>query len=374
MLNQLVSEKFNLLFSIGSCGYSFGMVLIPTAADFLMRSYGWRGAMLILGGLMANIIPCLVAIQMPQKNDKLDNTDPRDLQMARGVDDTSTDELKSEDDNLVTIPVESASPVGADMVPLLQTSRACHERETDSSTSGASTTHPYEVNPSLHGIKKFCKNSASGFQNSAFFQDPWINFVLLASLVNDVTYTGWHTFLIPDVIQRGGGINKIVLITLFAAAGNLSGRILVGALAHRSVNITGLFMLCCGVNIFALPCYAFFTRTYLMLVMTFLSAMAIAGKTIVTALACRERATPEQFPMVYGVYNVCQGIGDFLGGYIAGTCRGLPFSYISLRKCFFFNVVSLNMKIISFLSLFLIHRTASHYPPPPPRAHLTKNN
>ena len=53
-LDQLVNnQNFNLLYGVGTSGFGFGMVLLPILADVLGQAYGWRGGVLILGGLMA---------------------------------------------------------------------------------------------------------------------------------------------------------------------------------------------------------------------------------------------------------------------------------------------------------------------------------
>ncbi|XP_071493376.1 monocarboxylate transporter 7-like [Diadema antillarum] len=62
-LSEQARTHFGLFLSIGSTGFAAGMSVIPLLGEFLMNVYGWRGAMLILGGLMGNLIPMIAAIR-----------------------------------------------------------------------------------------------------------------------------------------------------------------------------------------------------------------------------------------------------------------------------------------------------------------------
>ncbi|XP_071493371.1 monocarboxylate transporter 4-like [Diadema antillarum] len=62
-LSEQAGTHFGFYLSIGTTGFAVGMSVIPLLGEFLMNVYGWRGAMLILGGLMGNIIPLTAAIR-----------------------------------------------------------------------------------------------------------------------------------------------------------------------------------------------------------------------------------------------------------------------------------------------------------------------
>ena len=57
-LHRVAKEIYNLLYSLGATGFGAGMVLLPLVGKFLRQAYGWRGGLLIISALMANIIPC----------------------------------------------------------------------------------------------------------------------------------------------------------------------------------------------------------------------------------------------------------------------------------------------------------------------------
>lgn len=48
---------------IGVTGYSFGIVVVPLILQALEETYGWRGAYLVMGGLVLNLCVCGVIMQ-----------------------------------------------------------------------------------------------------------------------------------------------------------------------------------------------------------------------------------------------------------------------------------------------------------------------
>nr|XP_054757236.1 monocarboxylate transporter 11-like [Lytechinus pictus] len=63
-LSHVASEQnFNILYGVGLSGFGLGMVLLPFLAEVFSESYGWRGGLLLLGVLMANLVPCAMAIE-----------------------------------------------------------------------------------------------------------------------------------------------------------------------------------------------------------------------------------------------------------------------------------------------------------------------
>ena len=63
VLHHVALENYNLLFCLGYTGTGAGMVLFTVLAEFLGEAYDWRGGLLIVSALMANIIPVGMAIQ-----------------------------------------------------------------------------------------------------------------------------------------------------------------------------------------------------------------------------------------------------------------------------------------------------------------------
>ena len=453
-LHQLEEENFNLLYSLASCGYSLGMILPPLLADFLLGAYGWRGGMLVLGGLMANIIPSTLAIPVRKeaktsKNNSsgsrpsLAKNRPSDVSgFQRSTEDTSaeyndavqrksdtsgttdgdadqiipdihtaydssaqgviqpdtsseiggnkaekviTDTHESYDEPVQRTPseatatyysqfkqinpvpagdhaalndevlgnmLETHTPYGdpekmkkeldlsgvehettsSDRTPLLGgsevTDASCEDRSlrkrvrfkyperrvllSEEDTSSGKDSSTLGSTPTLQRIL------GSEIQNSDFYLDPCLNCIILASFILGIVYSGWHSFLVPHVIERGVSIHLAIVITTFAAIGNMTGRISAGVLSHRLLRPIVLFLILTIINIAALLCYAYIQSYYIMLVTSLLSAGAIAGRAVLMYLSGRERTTPEKFPITYAAIQVFFGTGNLLGGYMSG--------------------------------------------------------
>ena len=89
MLMQELTDNFNFLFCLASSGCGVGMVLPPLVAEVLRTTYGWRDALLILGALMINIVPCIQCIRPRHNNhgngDATDNGNHQTQNNDRGT-------------------------------------------------------------------------------------------------------------------------------------------------------------------------------------------------------------------------------------------------------------------------------------------------
>lgn len=64
ILDSVAGANFNLLYSLSTCGYAVGICLFPLLAESLLVAYDWRGVLLIIGGLMFNVVPCVIGIRI----------------------------------------------------------------------------------------------------------------------------------------------------------------------------------------------------------------------------------------------------------------------------------------------------------------------
>ena len=76
ILSQYFTKLRPFALGIAICGLSVGNVIFPPFTRFLLVTYGWRGTLLILGGVNLHLVP-LAAIFKPPTNSNLptQNTD-----------------------------------------------------------------------------------------------------------------------------------------------------------------------------------------------------------------------------------------------------------------------------------------------------------
>eukprot|EP00057_Strongylocentrotus_purpuratus_P008723 XP_011663197.1 PREDICTED: uncharacterized protein LOC105437828 [Strongylocentrotus purpuratus] len=157
-LHRVAKENFNLIYSLGATGFGAGMVLLPLLGEFLRQAYDWRGGLLIISALMANFIPCAVAIKL------------------------ESDESSTQRGGFQIIP---------------STLPECPEKgECNSSTSHDTKGD----NDDKTGVLCRINNS---LRQSDFYADPWFNLVFVLQFAFYMVYCSWHSFLIPHASAKG---------------------------------------------------------------------------------------------------------------------------------------------------------------------------
>ncbi|XP_041452648.1 monocarboxylate transporter 12-like [Lytechinus variegatus] len=321
ILSQLTSEQnFYLLYGFGTSGCGVGMVLLPLLAEHLDEFYGWRGGILIQGCLMANLVPCAVAIKLHVTGSRPvdQSANYQELEHSGVSEESLVNNCSSEEEDSTPL-----CPKGAD-----HNQAAAGESSTYSSLVNGIEMDSREYETSARQTFVRLRDS---FYRSDFYRDPVFNFLFLASTMLGIVYCGWHSFLVPHAIQRGYSIRATILVTFYASVGNFLGRLLGGALSGRLANPITLCLGAAFMSSLSILCDAFFRNYYMMIVSACISALSIGGMCVFNALSVKYRASPGSFDVAYTVNDVLFGLGTFLGGYLSGVVGGV-FSYDATYK------------------------------------------
>ncbi|XP_030834382.1 monocarboxylate transporter 12-like [Strongylocentrotus purpuratus] len=340
-LHRLAGENFNLLFSLSTCGYAAGMVLFPFLADELLTAYDWRGVLLILGGVMLNIIPCALAIRITPEDftprdyeglqRRLEQVESDTISIAGSVRSCSDAERDNDRDDAVKDTDRDDAVKDTDMTPLL-TSSARHDRYVRIDADHPSPDNEIPHKNRLAYINGIPGKISSWFRSMGFYDDPFSLFIFLSIDTLFFVYNGWHDFLLPHALQRGISQHDTIIITFVAAVGNLSIRLIIACLTHKLVDPVNIYLVLTIVNIISLTCDAFLPHYYVMLVTSFCSVAAIAGRAVLGILIIRNRVSPENVPMALSVNNLVEASGFFLGGYLSGFVADKFSSYDATFK------------------------------------------
>ncbi|XP_041466336.1 uncharacterized protein LOC121416957 isoform X2 [Lytechinus variegatus] len=326
-LSHVASEQnFDILYGMGMSGFGLGMVLLPFLAEVFGDSYGWRGGLLLLGVLMANLVPCAMTIETDPANNHRTNNQPSG---------PSEDRLSSRCSD------SSASEDWDEGAPLCQEGTICSnhrpkrktsdyydcvdeddvddENGSDCPSGSSMDPIPCQSHEQNSESRSFIERMNHRIRQSDFYRDPVMVVMLVDSLLFGLLSCGWHGFLVPLAVQRGYSIHATILMTLFAAFGNSLGRIIAGTLSGRLTKPIILFLGAALLNTLTILCDVFLRFYYVMLVTAFLSALTIAGMSVLGPLAMKKRASPENFDVVYSVDEQFFGLGTFLGGYLSGV-------------------------------------------------------
>ena len=340
-LNEMAQQNFNIFLSLAFCGFGVGMVLTSVLAAVLLGPYGWRGGMLIIGAAMGNIVPCAGSFgssirpsedppsrkeskMAPDTEEKMGLKEDTGCHFKKDVHRTR----RHQEETCMSVEDKTACSQ-QEIIPLLRLPEELSDQLSDTEQSSKRYHQMTQINHvfPVHDDSPKNENGNGGsiyervtklIRESEFYKDPCCNFVLLSTLVFHMTYCGWHVFLIPHALERGISLQHTIIITFCATVGNLIGRLLTGFLTHRLVKPTNVFLIATLINVPLLLCYAFIRSFFAMLFLSFLSAWAILGRGALPVMIIRERASPDNFPIMMAFHDCFVGCGQLLGGYLSG--------------------------------------------------------
>ncbi|XP_041468386.1 uncharacterized protein LOC121418531 isoform X3 [Lytechinus variegatus] len=317
ILSDQSGEAFAVFYGIGKSGYAFGIALVPLTADYLMEIYGWRGSLMIIGGIMAHLIPFVLMVDLNVEGvvhheDGYFNSDDKE----------SVDQLdRPEKEALIcTASIhEETSNNGEEVTP-------------KESTTGERITGVPNVLDILdkgykgRRLKQCSEIYASGCRiltDSIYNQDRWMILLMLITLVFYMVDAGWYAYLIPRAIALGLPTYQVLCLPYAAAVGAFIGRFLGGFL-EKSKLLTGQswFLFLTLLNILSLLWDIFAPKFAFMIVTSFISAFTIAERNLLLLVICKDRAPRSQFPMILASYEIFCGIGLFLGSLLCDSPDG----------------------------------------------------
>lgn len=311
-LHDLGNEHFNLIYSIAMSGSGVGTMALPVLTEYLHQCYGWRGGFLIVGALLANIIPCALAVRLGTTSN------------GTGKDHCSLEDEEVSERNSYDIPTRSSTTryrggyrteddTDSDSDPNHISQRESYPLMTSHSES---STDVSEENSELSN--GFLTTLWASFRASDFYIDPAFNFFFLAMILVSFGYCGWHTLIVPHAFERGLTVQENLLLTLSTAVGSVSGRILVGLLCDNRFSPVTIYLICTLLDIASLLFDVFLSSLYVIIVSSFIRAGTIGGRAILGTLAARERASAGKKYIVFGLGLFCFGIGLQLGTFYSG--------------------------------------------------------
>ncbi|XP_041484666.1 monocarboxylate transporter 12-B-like [Lytechinus variegatus] len=283
-LHHVAQENYNLCYGLGLSGYGAGMILLPIVAEFLRNPYGWRGGLLIISALIAHTIPCAMGIRM------------------------KFDEVSTHKNGFKPIEGSSTGPLEMDIAEEGEAAK-----RHGSALSEGDNRHG-------DGFRRF----TNIIHESDFYKDPVFTLIFGVDFAFYMVYSGWHSFLVPHVLQRGISVQKTIILTFSGAVGNTLSRCGVGVITNHQFKPIDVYILATILNIGALLVDVFVVNYYVMVVTSCFSAMSIGGRAVVTTLIERERASPDKFDVVFSLGRCISGGGMFLGGYVSGKLEFIP--------------------------------------------------
>eukprot|EP00057_Strongylocentrotus_purpuratus_P027573 XP_011682047.1 PREDICTED: monocarboxylate transporter 5-like [Strongylocentrotus purpuratus] len=342
-LSDQSGDAFGIFYGVGKSGYAFGIALVPLLADFLMDIYGWRGSLLIIGGIMAHLIPltlmvdinagasCTMIREAPVTVDEQSICgDTRLLQEASLLqrDKAPTDGFQAD---VTPANIATGSENGND--PMEEVNEETL-RDDAKLMEGPSTSQRHQAISNLYrkGNNKVGQMNCSGLyaitcrilSDSIYNRDPWMILLMLVTMVFAMVDGGWHAFLIPRAVGRGISTTKALSLAYSAATAAFIGRCFGGLLLKYKI-FSGQywFLFLTFLNITSLLADIFVPKFALMIVTSFIMSITIAERNILLLVICKDRAPESEFPVILASSEIVFGLGAFLGASLSGYVADL---------------------------------------------------
>lgn len=204
--------------SIMLSGGGVGMMVLPLLTEFLIGVYGWRGALLLIGGLNLQTMVA-GALLRPSSTDRTHESTPLTSNPSinhgptysslASDDDGDENTLSPADTRQKYDPTSNNSPTRKEDLPGTSSS-SYHSEELmeEQAPSGVWTNikHGFIQMVQILDFRIFCDY-------------PMFSLTLVAIFLHGITYTGWIVFLVPNAIAKG--FSSYTAVSLAAIGGEL---------------------------------------------------------------------------------------------------------------------------------------------------------
>ena len=286
-LSEQSGDRFDLLFGIGKSGYSLGMSVFPLLAEYLKNIYGWRGSLIIIGAIMANIIPLVLLVE----------TD-------KGLTERGAAQREEENPSMNDIDANS-------------------EQETAQSHQSLITRdeeYPVQSDNDSMCSNNNCSSLYKLLADSVFNRDRCLVVILTAYAILSMVDAGWHAFLIPRAVRRGLPTSMALYLAYTAAVACFIGRCLSGMIIKpKFITAHDWHMVLTIINALSLIADVCFPHFAVMIVTSFVTALTIGEMNILMVVICRNRAPLPSFPAIFVAIEIIFGVGAFIGTTLTGS-------------------------------------------------------
>ncbi|XP_041465009.1 uncharacterized protein LOC121415745 isoform X2 [Lytechinus variegatus] len=296
-------------FVISDTGAPIGMILLPILAEFLKETYGWRGCMLLLGGIFLYAPASLLV--MAGRREDLGDTSER-----LHVDERDNN---SNGGNDVNLQAEQGSSIDLLEGPSYQ--------EMEDQVSGSQQAKKAQSQDVVSAIRHVWRFVSDFFGLSLFTEVSSLFTFCLFQLSGGLIITAWVVFLIPHGVAKGFPLSRAVFLASIGGIGNILGRLGQGPIIyHKWLSSSSLTFICAFINACVLLIDPLIDSYPVLAAATFVNGFTLGARTTVLVVLTKEILPVDNFATGYGLVALFYGLGQPLGGLLAGWLSG-TFSY-----------------------------------------------
>ncbi|XP_072024355.1 monocarboxylate transporter 2-like [Amphiura filiformis] len=324
ILGQYFSRYYAIANSIAFLGSSSGIIIFAPLTQYLIIEYGWRGTLLILGGICAHVIVCGGVM----KEAVTDDGDHETLQEV--VD------IKVDDDDVAA----NAS---------MNTENATEYAELHEHDEGATEHTPLNVKsiPIPKEDDKLDKYGLHLFCNVKFLA------LLLSTFVGMFVYAGWMVYLVPHAKGKGLVTYGATSLATAGGIGSLIGKIVISPILDRKI-ISPTILLTMGLLLSGISLILdSFCSNYVILIMLSVVFGFTLGTTMLIVFVMMIDITGvKNLPKAVAWIFVVTGAARMLAGFFIGWLYELTGNY----DASWIVMGSMNVFVAFIISIDLVYK------------------
>ncbi|XP_071499115.1 monocarboxylate transporter 9-like [Diadema antillarum] len=373
-------DLFEFASGISLCGGAVGLMVLPILFEVFFESFGWRGAVLLLGALTVHSVvvgallrPANQAAEESLTEVKLDSNDfepnteagsnVTSSQTATPTDDETFDTMEDnrehtnigfEDDEQVENNATNAEIIRENQPSLVDADQSekqqnvfdiCNLSETPDDSismreevcgpglddpSECKCTEDVNLRTSSHSEQDEDKSSTfvlcrvftfivKTFELQLFRKHPLLIVLCIYSVFFGMTYNGLIQFAIPNVQAKGLG-EKSVYVSLAGGIGDALGRVGFGLLASRRwMHIEQLNLIFCLLSAGAFFANLLAESFWLLTILAFVNGLTLGGKLSSVLILLKEAVGIDHYKAAAALIYFTVDIGSPIGGAILGS-------------------------------------------------------
>ncbi|XP_072181292.1 monocarboxylate transporter 12-like [Diadema setosum] len=328
-------------------GGGVGMMVIPPITLYLNDIYGWRGAVLILGGLNFQTMVTGAMLRPLSEQRRAERVSDNDEDEKAPLTPSSSADSRKE--------LQGATPSGSNgaIVTIDQDGEEAYDDDTppvDASSTDcllAASTHNFgaqfpstdeqsdaHVSSCLEKTFGMLEEGISLFWREldfkVFVDFPVFSLVMVAVFFHGITYTGWIVFLVPNGVAKGYSEDTAVKLSPIGGASNIVGRLSIGFLLHYNRDVIsppGAFAFALVLSALGFAINPFANAFWVLILTAIMNGVSNGAKTVLVTIVSRFSVTPERFPTALSFAMSVRGFSEPLGGLLTGWIFDQTHSY-----------------------------------------------
>eukprot|EP00057_Strongylocentrotus_purpuratus_P016301 XP_011670775.1 PREDICTED: monocarboxylate transporter 7-like [Strongylocentrotus purpuratus] len=339
-LNSYFSDRFEIATGIMTSGGSTGVMIMPWIFEILLDMYGWRGAILLLGGVNAHYLVIGAMLEpvrtkpLSTKKNSNGSTTPKNVDFE-AHDNISFKPYSDDVKESINTTIQS----GQELEMVCRKDEGAVQRRSPAAENDAAATLDVatviskepddEVETRNAGcLWKWLRKIINILGLRIFGERPLMIVVCFQILLFSIPYATWLLFNIPNAQAKGLTDLRSAQISLAAGFANFLGRFASGFVFSKNILPVEVWYLLANIVTAAAFFVNFFAEQFWFLTILAVVFGFMMGFNIPTMFVLmKNTAGKERYKTGLALVLLCYGIAFPLAGFVAGKIYDRTQSY-----------------------------------------------